>query len=82
MARIRLYPNHPMVVKLNKIFDLMADLKIHLSIESDEIYVTDETGEFPTCRLVEADDGQRISELPPAFEHKLTYEKDLEVSHG
>ena len=64
---------HIMYAKLNELFDCMQRLGIHLSAQSDEIYVMDDAGKFPTTRLVDNETGEAISELPSACEYKLIY---------
>ena len=85
MARyVRCKASHPLVKKLEKLFDSMREAHISISVcpDSSHISVSWE-GSGTEYRLLDledsADEPRRPIELPPELEWKLVFEKENEV---
>jgi hypothetical protein len=77
--RVRAGENHPTVIKLEKLFDYMDELKIELSFYGDRVFVIDQ--ERPNDKDWEIRDvinNEFLIELPCyPKEYKLTQEVDI-----
>jgi hypothetical protein len=70
MPKVRAKENHPMMLKLDKIFTLMDELKISFQHTYDGIIVID-SERNETWHLRDNDDGRGIEDLPCWLEYKL-----------
>jgi hypothetical protein len=76
---MRLKDNHPVMVKLAKLYDLAEELGIHISFYSQAAIVQDEGYPYH-FRMENLDSGEAVGEWPPPCEYKLTYENPKYVA--
>lgn len=75
MARFRLTENHPTYKKFSQLCAKAEELGLSLQFYHNRCVLTDAEVKDKDFLITEVDDGQDISEFPPTFEYKLTFEK-------
>ena len=74
--RLKLTEKHPFFKRLDEVFELMEKNKLSIHTFGDQSVAVDhETGiEY---ELADRDDGRGFTSLPPSFEFKLVFERDV-----
>jgi hypothetical protein len=75
--KFRLKDEHPVVRNVDRVFELMDELGLSFEItRMGEIRVRTAAGDVFAISDAESTD-ETVSELPPALEWKVTFEKDV-----
>lgn len=75
--QFRLGDKHPLHKKLNKIWDTFDKEKIALDFQRDGTILVMDRETSETYELKDLDDGGHVGHLPPVFDYKLTFEKEV-----
>jgi len=76
MKKMKLKKDHPTAQKLNKIFRIMDNMGLSISVSDDEISVTDKQSD-KVYRVEDVEpDNELCAEFPPVYDYKITYTKD------
>ena len=73
MKRMRLKRDHPTAQKLQKIFRIMDNMGLYISVSDNEISLTDKQSDM--VYSIEDMDSGGVScvEFPPSYNYKVTY---------
>lgn len=75
--RFRLNDKHPLQARLQKVWDAMDKHGIKLDIQRDGTMLVMDTESNETFEMSDADNGASVGHMPPVFEYKLTFEKEV-----
>lgn len=82
--RLRLKDNHPIMIKVMKIYDLMKELEISIEFYCHKMVVTD-TSRDSTLPFISIEDvynpNDSITEFPPTTDFQLVYDNPAYVEH-
>lgn len=81
--RFRLNDNHPAAKRLARVFEVMEEqgVRIEVTRMGDFLFIDTQAkeeehyGKF--YELSDCEDGSSVGCIPPVFEYKLTYEKEV-----
>jgi hypothetical protein len=76
MPAYKLKENHPLHRKVEALFQYLEDNKLSIFVARHELYIEDETKQYPTVKLTDNESSEGMTEMPANLEWKLTYRKD------